>query len=336
MNSSSETSLPDSPPAAPPPPPLSLRRRVSFFAKDRPWINVVLFVLTLGSAYFVGMSWGLNYLYAERFAADPNFRPEAGFFGDPRLILLSAAYAVVLMAILLAHELGHYLTCRRNGLSATLPFFIPAPSLIGTLGAFIKIRAPISRKRLLFDVGAAGPLAGFALAVPAVFAGLAMSKVVPAFPQEGAIIFGEPLLLRLGAALFLKDAGPGMDVILHPIAFAGWVGILVTALNLLPLGQLDGGHVAYAVFGSKNRSVSKIVMGLLVIFGILFWTGWLIWFFLLLIMGLRHPRVFDENEPLGKKRILLAVLLLGIFVLSFIPAPVQGYNIVQLVRSIWP
>ncbi len=334
MSLPSDPSPPNSASAASPPPPG--QRRVSFFTKDRPWINVVLFVLTLGSAFLVGISWSLNYLYAEQFSADPNFQPAVGFFRDSRLIFLSAVYAIVLMAILLAHELGHYLTCRRYGLSATLPFFIPAPSLIGTLGAFIKIRSPINLKRRLFDIGAAGPLAGFVLAVPALFAGLAMSKTVPAIPQEEAIVFGESLLLRLGGMLFLKDAGPGMDIVLHPIAFAGWVGVLVTALNLLPLGQLDGGHISYAVFGSRNRLISKIVMGLLVVFGLLFWAGWLIWFFLLLIMGLRHPRVFDENEPLGKKRTILAVAILAIFILSFIPAPIQGYNVVQLVRSIWP
>jgi len=277
------------------------RRRVSFFAKDRPWINIVLFILTLGTAFLVGSSWGLNYLYAGQIASDPGFRLEAaGLFGDPRLIGLSVLYAVVLMAILLAHEMGHYLACRRYGLSATLPFFIPAPTLIGTLGAFIKIRTPITRKRHLFDIGAAGPLAGFVLAVPVLFIGLALSKTVPAIPRGEAIVFGEPLLLHLGGLLFFKEAGPGMDVIFHPIAFAGWVGMLVTSLNLIPLGQLDGGHIAYAVFGSKSRAATKIVMGMLALAGIFFWAGWMIWFLILLIMGLHHPRVFDEEEPLGK------------------------------------
>jgi len=325
------------PVAVPLPPPSSApRRRASFFAKDRPWINVVLFILTLGTAFLVGSSWGLNYLYAGQIASDPGFRLDAsGLFGDPRLIGLSVLYAVVLMAILLAHEMGHYLACRRYGLSATLPFFIPAPTLIGTLGAFIKIRTPITLKRRLFDIGAAGPLAGFILAVPALLIGLALSKIVPSIPREEAIVFGEPLLLRLGGLLFFKQAGPGMDVIFHPIAFAGWVGMLVTSLNLIPLGQLDGGHIAYAVFGSKSRAATKIVMGMLALAGIFFWAGWMIWFLILLVMGLRHPRVFDEDEPLGKKRTMIAVLIAIIFILSFIPAPIQGYNMIDLVRSIW-
>jgi membrane-associated protease RseP (regulator of RpoE activity) len=328
MRQSDEPAVAGLPPAAP-------RRRVSFFAKDRPWVNVLLFVLTLGTTWWVGTSWGVNFVYAGRFSADPNLPALTDMARDPRVIALGAIYAVVLMAILLAHELGHYFMCRRFGLSATLPFFVPAPSLIGTFGAYIKIRAPVNRKRRLFDIGAAGPLAGFVLAVPALWIGLALSKVVPAVPLEGeAIVFGEPLLLTLGAKLFLKNAGPGMEVAFHPVAFAGWVGILVTALNLLPLGQLDGGHIVYAVFGRRSRLVSKIVMALLVVLGIFVWAGWLIWFFLLLIMGLRHPPVFDEGESLGRKRLLVAVLIGVIFLLSFIPAPVQGYNAIQMVRSI--
>jgi membrane-associated protease RseP (regulator of RpoE activity) len=282
----------------------------------------------------MGASWAANFLYAERISADPGFQP-ARFLENPRMIVLSALYAVVLMAILLAHELGHYLMCRRYGFSATLPFFVPAPTLIGTLGAFIKIRTPITRKQRLFDVGAAGPLAGFVLAVPAVIVGLALSKTVPALPRAESIVFGEPLLIRLAGLLFFKNAGPGMDVILHPIAFAGWVGMLVTSLNLLPLGQLDGGHIAYAVFGSRTRTATKIVLVLLALAGIFFWTGWLIWFLLLLVLGLRHPRVFDEDEPLGRKRTILALGIAFIFILTFIPAPIQGYNLIELVRSIW-
>ncbi|MHB8054959.1 MAG: site-2 protease family protein [Candidatus Aminicenantales bacterium] len=329
-------SLPSEPAAAGTAPTVP-RRRVPFFAKDRPWINALLFLLTIGSTWWVGTSWGRNFVYAGQFSADISPQRATEMGRDPRVIVLGAIYAIVLMAILLAHELGHYFMCRRFGLSATLPFFLPAPSLIGTLGAYIKIRSPVTRKRRLFDIGAAGPLAGFILAVPALLAGIALSKVVPAVPVHGEeIIFGEPLLLTLGAKLFLKNAGPGMAVAFHPVAFAGWVGVLVTALNLLPLGQLDGGHIVYAVFGSRSRLISKIVMGLLVVLGIFVWAGWLIWFFLLLIMGLRHPPVWDEIEPLGRKRTIVAALIGVIFILSFIPSPVQGYNIIQLVRSFWP
>lgn len=324
-------------PAATGIPPGAIRRRVPFFAKDRPWLNILLFVLTLGSTWWVGMSWGVNFVYAGRFAADPNLPPPTDMARDPRVIVLGAVYAVVLMSILLAHELGHYLMCRRFGLSATLPFFVPAPSLIGTFGAYIKIRAPVTRKRQLFDIGAAGPLAGFILAVPALWIGLALSRVYPAGPVEGeAIVFGEPLLLVLGEKLFFQEAGAASAVAFHPVAFAGWVGVLVTALNLLPLGQLDGGHIVYAVFGRRSRTAAKIAMVVLVVLGIFVWTGWLIWFFLLLIMGLRHPPVYDESEPLGRNRILVAAAIGVIFLLSFIPAPVKGYNMLQMMRSFWP
>lgn len=318
------------------PAPAPVRPRPSFFAKDRTWLNAGLLVLTIGSVFLVGLSWSSSFLYAEKYAADPNFRMEFGLLADSRVVGLSLIYAFVLMAILLAHEMGHYFMCRRYGLSATLPFFIPAPTLIGTLGAFIKIRSPITRKHRLFDVGAAGPLAGFVLAVPALMIGLALSKIMPSVPQAESIVFGEPLLLRFASLFLLKGAGPGMDVVLHPVAFAGWVGVLVTALNLLPLGQLDGGHIAYAVFGPKIRIISKLVLGVLLAMGLIFWIGWLIWFFLLLIMGLHHPRVWDEEAPLGRRRTVLAVVIAAIFIFSFIPAPIRGYNILQMVRTIWP
>jgi membrane-associated protease RseP (regulator of RpoE activity) len=323
MDASTDTSAP-------------VRPRTSFFAKDRTWLNVVLLVLTIGSVFLVGLTWSASFLYEEKYAADPEFRLPTGLLGDPRVVRLSLVYAFVLMAILLAHEMGHYLTCRKYGLSATLPFFIPAPSLIGTLGAFIKIRSPITRKRRLFDIGAAGPLAGFAVALPAVVIGLALSKIVPVSPSEETIIFGEPLLFKFAGLFLFKGFVPGMSVSFHPVAFAGWVGVLVTSLNLLPLGQLDGGHIVYAIFGSKARTITRIALIALLAMGLIFWAGWLIWFFLLLIMGLKHPPVWDEGSPLGLKRTILAVVIAVIFVLSFIPAPVQGYNIFQMVKMFGP
>ena len=281
----------------------------------------------------MGLSWSASYLYVDRMSGDQSFRPE-GIIGDSRVVGLSVVYAVVLLAILLAHEMGHYFACRRYGLSATLPFFIPAPTLIGTLGAFIKIRSPIDRKKVLFDIGIAGPLSGFVFAVPALAVGLALSKVVPALPREESIVFGEPLLLKLAGALLVEYPGPGYDLVLHPVAFAGWVGILVTALNLFPLGQLDGGHIAYAVLGRRVRVLAAVILVLFLVLAVLFWAGWLIWFFLLLILGVRHPRVLDEEAPLGPGRTALLVATVFIFILSFIPAPVKEYNILDLIRSL--
>jgi len=316
--------------------PVPPRRRLGgeLFSKDRPWLNVLLFVVTFVSTFVVGFSWSASYLFADRPAADPSFKAGSWIFRDSRVIVLSAVYAVVLMTILLAHEMGHYWTCRRYGLNATLPFFIPAPTLIGTLGAFIKIRSPISRKKQLFDVGIAGPLAGFVFAVPALAAGLAMSKVVPALPREDAIVFGEPLLLKILGSFVLPNLGPGYDVILHPVAFAGWVGVLVTALNLFPLGQLDGGHIAYAVFGRKTRALSRAVLAIFLVMAAFFWAGWLIWFLILILMGVKHPRIADEDAPLGGTRRVLFAAIAAIFILSFIPAPVEEYNLIELIRSL--
>jgi len=325
-----DPSRPPVPPAPEAPPPR--RPRASFFAKDRTWLNVLLFVLTCGSVFLVGISWGSSWLYAEKLAADPEFQPAAGLFADARVLGLSLIYTIVLLVILTAHEMGHYLMSRRYGLSATLPFFIPAPSMIGTLGAFIKIRSPITRKLRLFDVGIAGPLAGFVPAVFALFIGLAFSKIVPSLPHEEALIFGEPLLLKIAGLFLLKDAGPGFDVVLHPAAFAGWIGLLVTALNLLPLGQLDGGHIAFSVLRGKTRRFSIIVLVLLAVMGLVFWVGWLVWVLMLLTLGLRHPQIWDEATPLGRKRTTLLVCVIAIFILCFIPAPVKGYNILDLIR----
>ena len=311
-------------------PPISIRRP-SFFAKDRTWLNILLFVLTIGSTFLVGMTWSASFLYSQ--APLPGGAAGPHPFRDPRALLLSAVYTLVLLLILGAHEMGHYLTCRKNGLSATLPFFIPAPTLIGTMGAFIRIRTPITAKRTLFDVGAGGPLAGIAVAVPVLAIGLALSKVVPALPRDQSLLFGEPLLVKLFGALLFGRIGPGVDVLLHPVAFAGWVGLLVTSINLFPIGQLDGGHILYAAIGSRARIAGWFFLALFVVMGVFFWAGWLLWAVLVLILGVKHPPVWDESAPLGKKRTILAFLILFIFVVSFIPTPIQGYDLISLIKQ---
>jgi Zn-dependent protease len=316
--------------------PLPLPAKLSLFARTRPWINVLLFVLTVASAFAVGVGWSANYRYAEALARHPELAGAVRPWSDPAILWLSLAYAAALIAILLGHEMGHYLTCRRYGIGATLPFFIPAPTLIGTMGAFIKITTPVTSKRQLFDIGLAGPLVSFCLSVPALAVGLALSKVVPAMPQEGTLYFGEPLLLKILTSVFFGSAGAGQDVVLHPVAFAGWVGLLVTAMNLFPLGQLDGGHVSYAVFGPRARTISRVFLAIFAVMGILFWMGWLVWALMILALGMRHPRTWDEGAPLGRRRTILAVAAAAMFVLSFIPDPVRGYNIAGLIRQIWP
>lgn len=313
--------------------PPAARPRASFFAKDRLWLNTLLFALTGLSAFLVGLDWSLGYLAAGTVSPLPAGDGLAAALRDPRAVGLSLLYAVVLLLILSAHEMGHYLACRRYGLSATLPFFVPAPTLIGTLGAFIKIRDPITRRRRLFDIGAAGPLAGFALTVPALAVGLAFSKVVPALPRDGVLVFGEPLIVKLIGWATLGGGGEGFDIILHPVAFAGWVGVLVTALNLLPLGQLDGGHIAYAVLGPKSKRVALAFLAAFAIMGVFFWVGWFIWALLILVLGLRHPRVRDEEAPLGSGRAWLAAGLVLVFLLCFTPDPVEGLDLLTIVRG---
>jgi len=313
-----------------------MRRKPSFFDKDRIWLNVLLFVLTLISTYTMGVTtWSLSYVYANALEAGELLEISIQMLWDPQVVTLALMYMIVLCGILLAHEMGHYLTCRYYGLNATLPFFIPLPNLIGTMGAFIRIRSPITRKHQLFDVGVAGPLAGFILTIPAVAYGLAHAKVVPALPIEESILFGEPLLFKLLEPLFLGNIPPGHDIVLHPVGFAGWVGALVTALNLFPIGQLDGGHTMYALFGSRTRKLAPFVIAAFVFMGIFFFAGWFIWAFLIRILGFRHPPVQDEHVPLDPRRRLIAYLTLAIFVLSFIPAPIIGTSLLDLLRPLF-
>ena len=311
------------------------RRRPSFFDKDRTWLNIILFLLTLLSTYMMGLTtWSLSYVYADA-AMEANDMLEIGFevLADPQVIMLSFFYMFALIGILLAHEMGHYLTCRFYGLNATLPFFIPLPNLIGTMGAFIRIRSPITSKHQLFDVGVAGPLAGFILTVPAAAYGLAHSKLVPAMPSDGAIFFGEPLLFKILGSWLLGEIPSGYDIVLHPVAFAGWVGALVTAMNLFPIGQLDGGHVMYAIFGSRVKKWAPLILGAFVLMGIFLFAGWLLWAVLIGFLGLRHPPIRDEQVPLDGRRKLVAYAVIVIFILSFIPDPIKGAGALDIIRQ---
>jgi len=296
------------------------------------WVNYLLFFLTVISTYIVGFIWGINYLFAEKSLKEApdlvNFR----IFLDPGLIKLSLIYSISLLAILLGHELGHYLTCRKYRILVTLPYFIPAPTLIGTLGAFIKIRSPFTRREELFDVGANGPLMSFFLSVPALFVGLTFSRLVPSLPRESSILFGEPLLLKLFVRAIFGTTVENQDLILHPLAVAGWVGLLVTFFNLFPVGQLDGGHIFYAAFGEKSRRISLEVIIFLVVLGIFYWAGWLIWAVLIYILGVKHPALLIDSQKLSWKRKIVGIIIILIFILSFIPAPVTGNSLLDFLK----
>jgi len=298
---------------------------------QKTWLNGLLFALTILTTWFAGLFFALSFLSS-------GGAPGASLL-DPRVVGLGFLYALALMTILTGHELGHYLTCRRYGILATYPFFIPGPPFLGTFGAFIRIKSPVRFKHQIFDVGANGPLTGFALALPALVIGLAFSKVGPVPATPDTISFGEPLLFRLLSGLFFGPIPEGSSLILHPVGFAGWVGLLVTAINLVPLGQLDGGHVAYALLGRRARLLSRIMVGFLAVMGLFFHLTWLILAAVLLFfefrtkMRLQHPPVLDEDAPLGTRRTILSLVILLIFILSFIPDPVKGVGLLDLLKG---
>ncbi len=247
----------------------------------------------------------------------------------PELLRLGFSFSLPLLFILLCHELGHYLMCRRYGLSATLPYFIPAPLALGTFGAFIKIRSPIRNKRQLFDVGVAGPIAGFVALLPFLIYGVAHSQPAVVFPapagNAGALLFvpGRCLAVLIPTWIFHGRLVPGAVLDLHPFALAAWFGLLATALNLIPLSQLDGGHILYAVTGRLQRRLALPLWVLLVVAGLIWWNGWFFWCLLVLLMGLRHPRVVDEARGIGAGRRWIAALALVLLILSFMPVPAR-------------
>jgi len=242
----------------------------------------------------------------------------------PELLYKGIPFSFTLLLILGAHEMGHYLVSRQHHLDVSLPYFIPAPPIpfiIGTFGAFIRIRSPIKDKRALLDVGCAGPLIGVMVSIPVVLVGLKLSAVTVIGGGEGTLTLGEPLLFKLLSWLALGPLTPDQNIVLHPVAFAGWIGLLVTALNLIPVGQLDGGHVAYALFPEHHRYISLVSLGLLVICGVIFWTGWLLWAGLIAFLGWRHPPPYQFWVPLDRRRRVLGIITTAVFVLTFSPAP---------------
>jgi len=261
--------------------------------QDRRWRHALLFLLTIGSTALIG-GW---------------------------------AYSATILAILGCHELGHYVACRYYDVDASLPFFLPFPlSLTGTLGAFIRIREPIPYKRWLFDIGIAGPIAGFLVALPALFVGVAMSRVVPLSADPDVIVLGDPLLMKFAAWIFFPTMTDTQTLLLHPIGFAAWFGLLATSLNLFPVGQLDGGHISYAVLGKRSTYVTVAMIGVALA---LSYTSksWIVWTIMitgmLFAFGVRHPPVLDEDAPLDTTRKALAVAAAVIFALCFTPVPIQ-------------
>ncbi|HEV8539827.1 MAG TPA: site-2 protease family protein [Nitrospiraceae bacterium] len=239
----------------------------------------------------------------------------------PSALLKGLPFAGTLLAILVTHEMGHYLLSRIHRVPASFPLFIPGPPhFIGTFGAIIRMRGPIMSRKALFDIGVAGPIAGFVVAVVALVIGLHLSKVV----DDGAafgIHLGEPLLLQFATWLVLGPLPDHADVILHPVAFAAWFGLFVTSLNLIPIGQLDGGHVAYALLGGRQRTLALAVLPVLMVLGFVGWPGWFLWAGLAGFLGLAHPPVRDPYAALGPARIWVGWFALAIFAVTFAPIP---------------
>jgi len=257
--------------------------------RKKPVLNIVLFILTILSTYLTSGFW----------------------------------YSLSIISILLAHEMGHYLMCRKYGVPATLPYFIPFPFLnpFGTMGAVIQMKGIIPSRKALFDIGAAGPLAGLVLTLPVIFIGLWLSQVVPQSPPNGqGLILGESLLFKAIAFLAKGPLAENQDISLHPIAYAGWAGLFVTGLNLLPIGQLDGGHVVYSLFGRNSKYVTYAFLAALGILAI-FYAGWALLFALLVFFGRRHPAPWDDYTPIDRNRRILGYLILVIFVAVFTPMP---------------
>lgn len=297
------------------------RLAVAGARRARLWLHVLLLGLTLLTTTATGARMAENFR-ANRavFQLDRDLAALGQVFREPVLLLAGLPFSVCLLGILLAHELGHYLACRFYRLDATLPFFLPAPTFIGTFGAFIRIRSPIFTKQVLFDVGVAGPLAGFLLLLPVLGIGLAFSKVIPGIAERGDLIFGTPLMLWLVEQAVFPGVPPS-DIYLHPVARAAWVGLFATALNLLPIGQLDGGHILYSFVGGRHRWLSRVFGAALIPIGY-WWPGWLFLAVLLFLFGMRHPTIHDPSF-VGAGRRKLAALVLAVFVLSFTPAPIQ-------------
>ncbi|HEV2522197.1 MAG TPA: site-2 protease family protein [Candidatus Acidoferrales bacterium] len=283
-------------------------------------IAAMLFLLTLISTLAVGAQYATSYASGRTPDVNELFSNYSALLAHPQLLLAGAPFAFTLIGILLAHELGHFFACRYYGISASYPYFLPAPTLIGTLGAFIRIRSPIYNRKALFDVGLAGPVVGFLFAVPALAIAVFYSRVVPFSEAHASIVFGQPLVMRLLVAILRPGVVPG-DLLLHPVGRAAWVGLFATALNLLPGGQLDGGHILYSVAAKYHKRITMGVALLLIPLGYFFWGGWILWSVLLLAIGFRHPPLLNRWEQLDRPRLLWAAFAVLIFVLCFMPTP---------------
>lgn len=312
---------------------LRIIRGVAPEAHPRVWINALLFGLTVISTLFVGSMYGGSGVVVD--SVWDLLRPQNLIQGLP--------FAATLLGILSAHEFGHYFAARYHKVAVTLPYFIPMPLTFGTMGAFIQLKAPISNRRKLFDIGVAGPLAGLVLAIPLLIYGLSTSPMEVPKPSPGALMEGNSILYFAAKFLIfgkvLPNALTGEDVLMNQVTFAAWIGLLVTALNLLPVGQLDGGHTVFALFGVRARIINLAtlaIMALLAIAGLesvqavfpalqgIGYSGWFVWLgLIILVIGPFHPPALDDVTELDPPRRWVGYLVLLLFILTFVPVPLR-------------
>ena len=282
----------------------------SFFSK---WtLPIILFLMTVFTTLWAG---------AYQAYIGPARGPLDFLLASPEMLWRGIPFAGALLFILTTHEFGHYLLSKIHRVPASLPLFIPGPPhFIGTFGAIIRMRGPILSRRALFDIGVAGPLAGFVVAIIVLIVGLSLSTVVDRTSTYG-LHLGEPLLLQFMSWVMIGSLPPEADVVLHPIGFAAWFGLFVTSLNLLPIGQLDGGHVAYALWGRRQRTMALAFLPILLVLGFVGWSGWFLWAFMAGLWGISHPPVMDPYVPLGRNRTIVGWIAFAVFVVTFAPVP---------------
>jgi membrane-associated protease RseP (regulator of RpoE activity) len=290
-------------------------------------LAVGLFFITLLSSLIAGAQFALAYAHNQAASLAALLGTFSAAYHRPTLLLSGLPFAITLLTILLAHELGHYFACRHHHIRSSYPFFIPAPTLIGTFGAFILIRSPIRSCRALFDVGASGPLVGFLFALPALAYGVLHARVVPslALDPNADVVFGVPLIMKFMSAI-LQPHAHASELLLDPVGRAAWVGLFATALNLLPVGQLDGGHIVRSVSPRVHRWISLVLPVVLVPLGIFLWRGWLIWAVILFSLRFFRMAPIYDPTPLDPNRRFGAVLALVVFLLCFMPSPLWVLN----------
>jgi Zn-dependent protease len=303
---------------------------------ERPWIQAALLLLTLFSTTMVGMRYMVNFQQGKfPLSSDADVFPFRWVCANMSHFALGLPFSLTLLGILLTHEFGHYFACRAYGIRVSMPYLIPAPSLSGTAGAVIRLKSRVHSRAALLSIGAVGPIAGFFVALVMACIGLALSRQVPVEPHK-LVTFQSPLLFKLlphllGNSLSLRIDAP---LLWHPVFIASWIGILITSLNLLPAGQLDGGHILYSLSPRLHRGITYIVMAALLYLGVMHWLGWLLWVGLLSLPGMRHPAVRYTDPLPHPKLLLLAPVALLILILTATPEPFTKSSLLDIIARI--